>query len=134
MSTATRYPARCHEFARRLYEDGRTIDEILALLARYGHHPAKSTVVYWCKPEAKRRHALKQRQRLYPAKRQPRGAIWWAKYRRMRELREAGLSHASIAKVIRLDYGDELTGEQIRHLLDRGGPNSAKRVLSRAAA
>lgn len=39
---------------------------------------------------------------------------------RMRVLREAGLSHEAVAKVMRVDFGDELTRAQVENALKVG--------------
>lgn len=128
----TRYPARVIEFARRLHEDGGyTIPEVIEALSRKGYHPSRSTVILWCRPEVREAHNLKQKAKLYPnRRRQAAAGAWWAKHRRMRELRAAGLSFRSIAAVMRLDYGVEITEEQARYLLGPHGRDRARKVLT----
>lgn len=129
-SRTTRYPAKCHIFARRLWDDGRTIPEIREALAKVGYHPTRDAVVRWVDPE--RHEAYKARQRLNNAAAGVKvKSAWWAKRRRMRQLREAGLSYSAIAKVMNLDYGTDLDAERARYLLKQS--TRPEFVLKRAS-
>lgn len=121
-SNGTRYPVRATEFARRLYEGGHEIPAVLEALGRRGYFPSRSTCLYWCSPDAKDAHNARQKARLYPAaRRRSRELAWWAKFRRMRELRGAGLSYDAVAKVMRLDFGLEfVTADRARRMLGGG--------------
>lgn len=119
--TGRRYPANVSEFARRLREDGRSYDEVIHALVRRGYRPSKSTVIYWCDPTFRERHNLKQKRRLYPSGKannvRAADTAWWAKLRRMRKLREAGLSFTAVAAVMNLDFDLELDTEAARAIL-----------------
>jgi hypothetical protein len=122
-----RYPANVSEFARRLYEEGRTVPEVRAALARRGLNPTRSTVLYWCRPDAREAHNFRNRHRRYPAGRQrQQEMVWWAKYKRLRELRDAGLSYSAIAKLATLDFGADLSADQARYMLQNNGATAPK--------
>lgn len=119
MSTVTRgrieYPARASEFARRLAENGLSVVEIRDALARYGFHPTLTTIRYWCDPDRKLARNLRRRSRLGRSQAEP---AWWAKRRRMRELRDLGVSFDAIRRIINHDLELELTTEQVRGILN----------------
>lgn len=129
-----RYPARYHEYARRLYQDGGyTVPEVIEKLAERGVTPARSTVIGWCRPEVRDAHNLKQKRRLYPSgRRKQRQLSWWAKARRARDLRDVGISYSAIAKVLALDFSLDLTAEQVRYALS--DPQACRRVFEREAS
>lgn len=115
--TRKRYPARCHEFARRLHQErGYTIPEVIEALAKRGIRPSRSTVIYWCDPDRREAHNLKQKRNRYPSlKRRPLHRSWWVKARRAEQLRAAGLSLPAVAAVLKLDFDLDLTAEQLRY-------------------
>jgi intein-encoded DNA endonuclease-like protein len=130
--TGTRYNANVTEFARRLYEDENySVNEVVEALGRRGITPSRSTVLYWCDADAREAHNTK-RVALYPdSRRRRREASWEVKLRRMRELREVGLSYEAIAKLSRHELGLDIDGETVRTILrGRVSMATAKKRLS----
>lgn len=117
--------------ARRMWNAGEgswTIGEIRAYLTRRGQTVSWATVRAWVDPayaeERRARDRVAQRQRY----RQRHGVRPEALkvitevelLERMRQLKGAELSDAAIAKVMRLDYGQELTKLQVFYALRNG--------------
>lgn len=127
-----RYPVNAIEFARRLYDDGKTIAEVRAALARHGYYPSHKSVVHWCEPEVREAFNLRRNHKLWPRdQRRRRETEWQVKRERMERLREAGLTFSAIAKVINLDFGLELDAEQARGILrGRIGSQATRLLLS----
>lgn len=131
-SKGRKYPANVSEFARRLYESGLSLTQVQLALARQGYRPARSTVTYWCDPEAYEAHNLRNKRRLYPHGRtRTRTLPWQVKQRRMMALREAGLSFTAICKVMALDFGLSIDHEQVRRIINGTvSVSTTRRLLS----
>ena len=116
MSTGRRHPMKLIRFARELYENGRSVDEIRHACAKYGPMPARSTVQTWVSEERRERRLMQQRLRwrtANPNMSEPDRAIDVVS-RRMRQLREAGLPYTHISSVLELDFGVRIHHERIR--------------------
>lgn len=107
--TRRRYPARVVKFARQLAERGYRPCEIREALSRYGHLPSYHVIALWI--DDGYAEAEKLRRRRKPRKRRH---GWEVMRARMRELRGAGVSYSNIAKVIRLDFGLDLSEDVVR--------------------
>lgn len=135
-ATATRYPVRVVEFARRLYETGKTISEVREALRKRGYTPAKMTVIHWCIPELRDSHNAKKRYGVYAScrgrgPRTRRKPAWMAIRERLRHLRSLGLTFTAITALANDDYGLSLTVEQTRAILnDTLHPVSVRKLLS----
>jgi hypothetical protein len=131
--TGTRYPANVTEFARRLYQDeGYRLVQVIEALGRRGITPARSTVLYWCDPDARTAHNVQNRTRMYPHGRQRRReASWSVKLRRMRELRGLGLSFDAVRRVANHEFGTELDADAARRILTgRVSQRTIERLLA----
>lgn len=126
--TGRRYPAAVAEFARQLYASGAQLAEVRAALARRGYRPAKNTVILWCNGEA--REAANVARRGFPGAQKGKIRSAETRLRRMRKLREIGLTDAAIAAVMNHDFSTSLTKESVRYLLtDRVGTRAIRRHL-----
>lgn len=123
---ARRHPMTVVTRARELVAGGWTAEDAVRLLARDGVVVDAASVRRWTDPRAR---ALMERQlRERNARKSaaagarpmgPRHATAEFKLARMRVLREqAGLKDAQIARVMCLDFGDELTREMVTHALE----------------
>lgn len=114
----TRYPARCHRYARELWKDGHTVPEIRERLAAYGYHPTPAMIHRWCRPEV--RMAVNAAKRRGP-KVEPETADSILT-KRFRDLRRIGLSYRDISAIFQLDYGVDLNEDRLRYAArQRGG-------------
>lgn len=125
------YPPRIQEFARRLYADGegRSINEIREALKRRGYTPKRETILYWVDEEFKAAHLHRQRKYRPPGPARRKG--WQLRLERMEELkRDAALSASATARVMKLDFGVDLSRHQVETILaGRCQPKTARRVL-----
>lgn len=131
------YSSRVVAQARSLAEAGWEPGEIRNILHKeIGRRPTLETVRCWV-DEAyadRRRRAFAAQKR---KERRERGVTWLpqcantdTKCHRMFALREAGLPNTSIAAVMKLDYGVELTHHQVRYFFDTGSVPRPLRVTA----
>jgi hypothetical protein len=109
-----RYPAKVMRFARRLHEEGYRLFEIEAALKRQGYTPSMYTIRRWTHPEVVDYDRARRRR---PPRRIVRSSGWFIKLARMKQLRDAGCSYASVTIVMNLDFGLSLTSDQVRYML-----------------
>lgn len=111
------------ETARRMYAAGWTVAEIQRYVTRRGVKASWHAVKGWVDDDYAQRRRARERDRQRDLWRIKNGARPVAykvitnhdKLIRLCELREAGLSPAAVATVIRLDFGDELTKNQVSY-------------------
>lgn len=113
-----KHSAKTIALARRMYGNGDswTPTQIQSYFAERGLHVARSTIRAWVVEEdtMKRR----ERDRLRYRREQGGGmAPALSVEDRIVQLREGGLSHAAISKVVALDFGVELSRTQVHHRL-----------------
>lgn len=115
------------ETARRMYAGEWKIAQIVRYLADRGHPVRWHTVKRWVDQDfydrdvERRRITERARWRLMHPGSQWRVITDADKLERLRALRDdADLSLSAIARVIRLDFGDELSRDQIEHALTVG--------------
>jgi hypothetical protein len=131
------YSSRVVAQARSLSKAGWAPGDICNILHKEtGRRPVLETVKCWVDDDyaEKRRRAFASQKR---KERRARGVTWLpqcantdTKCYRMRVLRDAGLTHNAIAAVMRLDYGVEISGAQVRYSFNTG---SIPRCLREAA-
>lgn len=127
------YPQNVVTYARRLHEEnGWGAHQIRKSLQTMGYDPAHTTVLAWIDPD----YAAGRRERCKLERRRRRGTYGkWKRLNpselrlsRMRELRDAGVSYAAIAKVVLLDFELALTGGQVERVL-KGEIKNLRRLL-----
>lgn len=120
--TARRYPPKVMRYARELWERGRSIEEIRQRVAPYaGATPSWAAVRRWVDDDYAEAIRLKNRLRMRKGTQHCETASEVVA-KRVMALRQAGLSFTSIAAVLRLDFGIEVTSEQVRWAVrDRDG-------------
>lgn len=112
-----RYPARCHRYARELWNDGHTVPEIRERLAAFGYHPTPAMIHRWCRPEV--RMAVNAAKRIGRVELETADSILT---KRLRDLRRIGLSYRDISAIFRLDYGVDINEDRLRYAeRERGG-------------
>jgi hypothetical protein len=79
-----------------------------------GVAPAETTVRRWVDPD----YAERQRTREQVGESKMRRWGWRRRLARVRALRGAGLTHASVAAVMHLDFGLDLTDRQVERLVN----------------
>lgn len=124
--SAVRHSVVVMRRARELREAGWAIPRIRDILEKeHAVRPSKDTITRWLDPAVAERRAQAARE-----KRAESATFGWSgwhpspswKLGRMRALRDAGVSYAAVAKVMSVDFGDELTEEEVRAALKLGRP------------
>lgn len=123
-----RHPMTVVTEARRLHnEGGWNPTEIVDLLARQGITVGRDAVMRWTDPRVAEAARLRseERNRMHSASKSGRighpSSSPAFKLARMRALREdAGLGYNAIAKVMRFDFGDDLSRGQVEYALETG--------------
>lgn len=125
MSGAISYPASVMLRAKDLREGGWSLRGIQQLLKEEtGFAPTDHTILYWTDPDFRRRDLARRRRRRSPRTVPGRLGSPLAsedqKLERMQALRQHNLSFRSIAEVMALDFGDQISEEQVRYALTNG--------------
>ena len=125
--------------ARRMHDAGWAINTIRRYLADRGQNVSWVYVKCWVDDEYRERYRAKERRRQRQEYRRRHGVRPAAlkvitpveKFDRLRELREAGLSQSDTAKVLRLDFGDDVTEHMVRYAEQSGRyPLSARKAAA----
>jgi len=127
--------------ARRMREGGWTIPQIRDYLAARGQSRNRETIRRWSDPElmqrardeAAARHRHKRAARAMRLTRPSQAYSPEFRFVRLLALREAGLSCPATAQVLRLDFGEPITAEQVRYA-ERVGRLSQRFGVVRVAA
>jgi hypothetical protein len=133
MKASARHTTGTMLLARTMYGDGDAWSptEIVRYLAEQGVIVDRVTVLRWVDPGFAERRRREQRD---AAKRRRARVAPTLVLDRMRELRSAGLSFSGIAVVVRLDWGVDLSGDQVRYYLRTGRePRIPKRKAAAGA-
>jgi hypothetical protein len=119
MSAAARHTTGTMLLARTMYGTGDawTPTEIVRYLAEQGVVVDRVTVLRWVDPGFAERRRREQRD---AAKRRRARVAAVPVLDRMRELRSAGLSFSGIAIVVLLDWGIDLSADQVRYYMRTG--------------
>ncbi len=134
--SAVRHSVVVMRRARELRDAGWAIPRIREILAKeHAVRPSNDTIARWLDPAVAERRAQAARE-----KRAEVATFGWSgwhpspswKLGRMRALRAAGVSYAAIAKVMLVDFGDELTEEEVRYAVKRGRP--PRKLLAKGTA
>lgn len=137
-----RYPANIMNLAQRMYANGEgwTPTQIRRYFRDHGMTPvpSRTTIELWVKPEAaeeyRRQRSNRNRITDQSVTEQPTDSPK-TRIRRMRALREAGLTYTGIAAVMNLDYGISITSETARYLLGQNpSGNTIRKHLAPEAA
>lgn len=108
-----RHSTRTVAIARDLHASGMNPDRIVrALRDDYGVEVSRSTVSYWVRPWTYEQQLRSQRE----ARQRNRTPI----LDRMRALRAAGVTYASIGRVVGVDFGVRLDEAQVRYYMRVG--------------
>lgn len=113
-----RHTTAVMRLARTMYADGDafTITEIAGYLAANGDPVSRATVKRWVDDEWAQERREQQRQSIKARRARGRTPV----LDRMRELRAGGLSFTSIAVVLRVDMGLELSTDAVRYYMRKG--------------
>lgn len=131
-----RHTTATMRLARLMYDDGDswTPTQIVRYLAEQGVSVSLNTVRVWVIPgvadeqRAQNRRAYARRQARATGPSPDAGRAPQPLLDRMRQLRAAGMPFASVATLIRVDWGIDLNAEQVRYYLQLGRePKQPKR-------
>lgn len=122
-----RHSTRTVALARDLHSRGMNPERIVRVLREeYSVDVARSTVSYWVRPWTYEQQLRSQRE----IRRRNRTPI----LDRMRVLRAAGVTYASIGRVIGVDFGVPLDESQVRYYLRHGREPRRPKKLAGVAA
>ena len=127
-SRGKRYPAAVMQTARRMSAGGWTAQEIRDYFLRHGIRPAPhwTTIKVWTDEAYAERHAEKRAAHNRSRSAAKTGRLGRPdhtpefKLSRLRALRETGMSTATVAQLMRFDYGDPISEGQVEYALEVG--------------